>query len=172
VGGKVGVEGFAKPGQDEFGAQRDLDEGAGGECGVAAAGQTGGGANVSHGHEILRSFPSCVSDLSEISYHLTLAGRRIRHEERFSKLLFRGLDCRSCRSLLLEAGFVDVPVDFQRSSSTWYPKLIEALANAAVVAGVASSKETDTWLAEQKHRAERGAFFAAVPILMVSARPS
>jgi len=64
-------------------------------------------------------------------------------------------------------------VDFQPVIiTTWYPKLVDVLANAAVVAGVASPKETDTWLAEQKHRGERGAFFAAVPIFIVSARRS
>ena len=80
---------------------------------------------------------------------------------------------RSCRSLLLQAGFVDVTVDFQPVIiTTWYPKLIDVLANAAVAAGVASPKETETWLAEQKDRGERGAFFAAVPIFLVSARRS
>jgi len=74
---------------------------------------------------------------------------------------------------LLEAGFVDVTVDFQPVIiTTWYPKLIDVLANAAVAAGVASPRETETWLTDQKHRGKRGAFFAAVPIFMVSARRS
>jgi ubiquinone/menaquinone biosynthesis C-methylase UbiE len=80
---------------------------------------------------------------------------------------------RSCRSLLLEAGFVHVTVDFQPVIvTTSYPKVTEALANAAVVAGVVSPNESDTWLAEQKRRVEQGAFFAAVPIFIVSARRS
>ena len=68
---------------------------------------------------------------------------------------------------------MDVTVDFQPVIiTTWYPKLIDVLANAAVAAGVASPRETETWLAEQKQRGERGAFFAAVPIFIVSARRS
>jgi len=80
---------------------------------------------------------------------------------------------RSCRSLLLETGFVDVTVDFQPViMTTWFPQLVEVSARAAVATGVASQKEADTWLAEQKRRGERGAFFAAVPFFIVSARRS
>jgi hypothetical protein len=80
---------------------------------------------------------------------------------------------RSCRALLLDAGFVDLAVEFQPVIlTTLLPPLVDLSAKAAVAAGVVSRQEADTWIAEQHRRGEQGRFFAAIPFFVVSARQS
>jgi hypothetical protein len=74
---------------------------------------------------------------------------------------------RRARSLLLDAGFVDVAVEVQTLIFTSYAEIapaLAAMARAGVAAGSVSQEEADAWLAEQRGRDERGRFFLAVPV--------
>lgn len=77
---------------------------------------------------------------------------------------------RSCSSLLLDAGFVNVSVEFRPVIlTTLWPVLVDGPTRAALTAGLVSRKQAATWVAEQRRRDEQGRFFAANPHYLVSA---
>jgi SAM-dependent methyltransferase len=77
---------------------------------------------------------------------------------------------RSCRSLLLDAGFVDVSVEFRSVILTTYgPALVQALTTAAVSVGVVSREQAAGCIAEQLRRDVQSRLFAANPHYVVSA---
>jgi hypothetical protein len=79
---------------------------------------------------------------------------------------------RSCRALMLNAGFVDVSVECRPVIVTTFSStLVEGPTRAAVAAGVVSREQATTWIAEQHRRQQgsRGRFFAANPHFVVSA---
>ena len=78
---------------------------------------------------------------------------------------------RSSRSLLLEASFEDVAVEFQpHSMTTPSAALLEHATAAALAAGVVNREEAAAWMSEQQRRSEQSRFFAANLFYVVSAR--
>jgi ubiquinone/menaquinone biosynthesis C-methylase UbiE len=78
---------------------------------------------------------------------------------------------RSSRSLLLDAGFEDVAVEFQPHSMTMpSAALLEHATAAALAAGVVNREEAAAWMSEQQRRSEQSRFFAANLSYVVSAR--
>jgi len=78
---------------------------------------------------------------------------------------------RRYRSLLLDAGFVEVTIEVKTGIFTDYlhAPILPGMANAGVAAGILSQHEADAWLAEQKRRTQEGRFFVAMPIFLASA---
>ena len=79
----------------------------------------------------------------------------------------------SGRSMLLEAGFVEVAVEVPVQVYTRYFEfgpVLAAMARAAVGADAITAVEAESWLAEQRHRDQQGRFFVAMPVLVGSAR--
>ena len=75
--------------------------------------------------------------------------------------------------MLLDAGFVDVAVEAPVQVYTRHLEfgpILAAMARAAVAADAITPVQAEAWLAEQRRRDEEGRFFAAMPILLGSAR--
>jgi hypothetical protein len=78
---------------------------------------------------------------------------------------------RSSRSLLLDAGFEDVAVEFQpHSLTTPSAALLEHATAAALAAGVVNREQAAAWMGEQQRRSEQSRFFGANLSYVVSAR--
>jgi ubiquinone/menaquinone biosynthesis C-methylase UbiE len=80
---------------------------------------------------------------------------------------------RRLRSLLIEAGFTEVTVELRSIMATSLAEvgpLWRAITGAGVAAGVVTSEQADSWLAEQARRDAAGRVFAAVPTFFASAR--
>ena len=80
---------------------------------------------------------------------------------------------RSFRSLLLEAGFVEVTVELLSLVFTSYADAapaLKAMAAAAIASGAITSERADSWLAEQERRDREGRLFAAIPAYFACAR--
>jgi ubiquinone/menaquinone biosynthesis C-methylase UbiE len=77
---------------------------------------------------------------------------------------------RASRALFLDNGFMDVVVELHSIVfATFFPKLVEQCAKAAISTGVATHEQTDAWLTEQRCRGDQDRFFASIPLFMVSA---
>ncbi|WP_408908041.1 methyltransferase domain-containing protein [Streptomyces albidoflavus] len=78
---------------------------------------------------------------------------------------------RRCRALLLDGGFEEVAVEVATSVFTepGALTLLARLAGSVRAAGVVGHAQADTWLAEQRRRAEAGRLLVAVPFFVVSA---
>jgi ubiquinone/menaquinone biosynthesis C-methylase UbiE len=77
---------------------------------------------------------------------------------------------RASRALLLDNGFVDVVVELHSIVfRTFFPKVVEQCAKAAISTGVATQEQADAWITEQRCRGEQDRFFASIPLFMVSA---
>lgn len=77
---------------------------------------------------------------------------------------------RSCRNLLLTAGFEDVSVEVRTAvftGATMFPMLV-GLAEGAHASGVVSREAAHGWIAEQRGRAERDRLFLALPIFVTA----
>lgn len=79
---------------------------------------------------------------------------------------------RRYRSLLLDAGFIDVMVEVKTGIYTDFTQdpLVPSIAKVGVATGALTQKEVDIWLAEQKRRGQEDRFFLAMPIFIASAR--
>lgn len=80
---------------------------------------------------------------------------------------------RQLRSLLLDAGFVDVAVEIQGSIFTSLEQIappLLAIAETAATAGAVTREQADGWIAEQRRRDADGRFFVATPHFLASAR--
>lgn len=80
---------------------------------------------------------------------------------------------RRYRSLLLDAGFVDVLVEVKTLIYTDYAqvaRVLPSIANVGVATGVVTRDQADTWLAEQERRGQEGRVFVAMPLFLASGR--
>lgn len=79
---------------------------------------------------------------------------------------------RRYRSLLLDAGFIDVAIEVKTGIYTDFTQdpLVPSLAKIGLATGVLTQEEVDVWLAEQKRRGQEDRFFLAMPIFIASAR--
>ncbi|WP_308295710.1 methyltransferase domain-containing protein [Streptomyces odontomachi] len=78
---------------------------------------------------------------------------------------------RRYRTLLLDAGFVDVTVEVHThvfTDASMLPLLVR-IAEAACAGGTVRREEADEWLADQRRRAESDRFLLAVPIFVAAA---
>ncbi|WP_436850967.1 OmpA family protein [Streptomyces hokutonensis] len=86
-------------------------------------------------------------------------------------LLATPRDERQFRSLLLTGGFDDVTVEVRTRVFTdpTMPSLLASLAERACTSGAVDRDQADTWLAEQRRRAETSRFLVAIPFFVASA---
>ncbi|RFS83404.1 methyltransferase domain-containing protein [Actinomadura spongiicola] len=78
---------------------------------------------------------------------------------------------RRSRNLLLDAGFTDITVEVHTAvftDETMLPVLVD-LAGKAHAAGAISDAEAETWIDEQRDRAQNGRLFFALPLFMTAA---
>ncbi|KAB2344713.1 methyltransferase domain-containing protein [Actinomadura rudentiformis] len=78
---------------------------------------------------------------------------------------------RSCRNLLLDAGFEDVAIEVHTGVLTGptAAAVVSGMAEAVSSAGVISQAQADAWVADQRERADMDRAFLAVPFFVASA---
>lgn len=73
---------------------------------------------------------------------------------------------------MLAAGFQHVSLEVHTAvftDATILPMLL-GLASAATAAGAIAAEQADGWTAEQRHRAQTGRLFVAIPMFLASAQ--